>query len=218
MTAGVGVRRVRHRGFEAVPQLQVGREARRVQHVRVVRRGDDQRRAGEVEPVRGLVRREAPVHPDRDGADPRAGELDLDIGDAVARHQRHPVAPLHPAAEEDVGEPVHAGVQLRVGQASVALDQRVAPGPQRGGGREQPPHRRRRGLRDLGRRGVVPGFRRSCHRGPSRFPFSVMAGLVPAIHVSRHRGASREGTRRRPDVDARNKSGQDDRGVGLRRP
>ena len=41
-----------------------------------------------------------------------------------------------------------------------------------------------------------------------------MAGLVPAIHVSRHRGASREGARRRPDVDTRNKSGHDDRGAG----
>ena len=41
---------------------------------------------------------------------------------------------------------------------------------------------------------------------PRSSPPAVMAGLVPAIHVSRHRGASREGTRQRPDVDARNKS------------
>ena len=39
---------------------------------------------------------------------------------------------------------------------------------------------------------------------------SVMAGLVPAIHVLPHRGASREGPRRRPRVDARNESGHDD--------
>ena len=37
-------------------------------------------------------------------------------------------------------------------------------------------------------------------------------GLVPAIHVSPHRGARREGTRRWPHVDARNKSGHDDKG------
>ena len=36
-----------------------------------------------------------------------------------------------------------------------------------------------------------------------------MAGLVPAIHVWRHRGAGRERARRRSDVDARNESGHD---------
>ncbi len=41
----------------------------------------------------------------------------------------------------------------------------------------------------------------------------VMAGLVPAIHVSRCRGASGEGARRWPDVDTRNKSGHDDGGA-----
>ena len=55
-----------------------------------------------------------------------------------------------------------------------------------------------------------------------RFPRSsspaVMAGLVPAIHVSRHRGARREGTGRRPHVDARNESGHDDTGGGGGRP
>ena len=39
-----------------------------------------------------------------------------------------------------------------------------------------------------------------------------MPGLVPAIHVPRHRGAGREGTRRRSHVDARNESGLDDTG------
>ena len=49
-----------------------------------------------------------------------------------------------------------------------------------------------------------------------RFPRSsvpaVMAGLVPAIHVLLHRGASREGTGRRSHVDARNESGVTIRG------
>ena len=54
-------------------------------------------------------------------------------------------------------------------------------------------------------RSAAPAFTRL----PPRFPVvtpAVMAGLVPAIHVLLHRGASREGTNRRPDVDARNKS------------
>ena len=37
----------------------------------------------------------------------------------------------------------------------------------------------------------------------------VMPGLVPGIHVLRHRGAGRERARRRRDVDGRNKSGHD---------
>ena len=49
---------------------------------------------------------------------------------------------------------------------------------------------------------------------PGLAPLSptVMPGLVPGIHVLRHRGASRERARRRTHVDARNKSGHDDRG------
>ena len=46
----------------------------------------------------------------------------------------------------------------------------------------------------------------------------VMPGLVPGIHVLRHRGAGREGARRPTHVDARNKSGHDgggQRGAGL---
>ncbi len=47
----------------------------------------------------------------------------------------------------------------------------------------------------------------------------VMPGLVPGIHVLRHRGASQEWARRRRDVDARNKSGHDDGGTaGAARP
>ena len=42
-------------------------------------------------------------------------------------------------------------------------------------------------------------------------PPTVMPGLVPGIHVLRHRGAGRAEARRRRDVDARNKSGHDDR-------
>ncbi len=44
-----------------------------------------------------------------------------------------------------------------------------------------------------------------------RRPPPVMPGLVPGIHVLRHRGASGERTRRRRDMDARNKSGHDGR-------
>ena len=39
----------------------------------------------------------------------------------------------------------------------------------------------------------------------------VMPGLVPGIHVLRRRGANRERARRRRNVDARNKSGHDER-------
>ena len=39
--------------------------------------------------------------------------------------------------------------------------------------------------------------------------FVVMPGLVPGIHVLRHRGVSRERSHRPKDVDARNKSGHD---------
>ena len=56
------------------------------------------------------------------------------------------------------------------------------------------------------------GSVRLCRNRFSSCP-TVMAGPVPAIHVSRHRGASGEGARRRPDVDTRNKSGHDGGGV-----
>ena len=42
---------------------------------------------------------------------------------------------------------------------------------------------------------------------------TVMPGLVPGIHALRQRGAGRARARRRRDVDARNKSGHDGRGV-----
>ncbi len=41
-----------------------------------------------------------------------------------------------------------------------------------------------------------------------------MSGLVPGIHVLRHRGTNRARARRRRDVDARNKSGHDGIGTG----
>ena len=44
-------------------------------------------------------------------------------------------------------------------------------------------------------------------------PPTVMPGLVPGIHVLRHRGAGRARARRRRDVDARNKSGHDGEGT-----
>ena len=47
---------------------------------------------------------------------------------------------------------------------------------------------------------------------PPHLPHTVMPGLVPGIHVLRHRGAGRERARRRRDGDARNKSGHDDWG------
>ena len=106
--------------------------------------------------MRRLVGREAPVHTDGDGADPGAGELDLDISDAVAGHQRDPVAPPDPAAEQHVRDPVHPRIELRVGQAAPALDQRGALAVQRGGGGEQAPDGRRRGRSHFRRRRVVP--------------------------------------------------------------
>ena len=45
-----------------------------------------------------------------------------------------------------------------------------------------------------------------------RAPLLVMPGLVPGIHVLRHRGVSRERTCRWRHVGTRNKSGHDDMG------
>ena len=61
---------------------------------------------------------------------------------------------------------------------------------------------------------VAEGFRWIGRLGPRisarrRLPHHVMPGLVPGIHVLRHRGARRERARRRRGVDARNKSGHD---------
>ena len=70
------------------------------------------------------------------------------------------------------------------------------------------------GFRRFARVGTRTYERR--HR-PSPSPPGVMAGLVPAIHVLPHRGARREGTGRRPHVDARDKSGHDDRAWSAQR-
>ena len=84
--------------------------------------------------------------------------------------------------------------------------------PDRGPGRAWTPEQVRG---DTGRQGRQarachnPSLDRRCRRPSAPSPHCVMAGLVPAIHVLRHRGVSREPTRRWRDVDARNMSGHD---------
>ena len=67
------------------------------------------------------------------------------------------------------------------------------------------------------RDGSCADGREECRAGQASsgtpLPSVVMPGLVPGIHVLRHRGASRARARRRRDVDARNKSGHDEKGV-----
>ena len=63
--------------------------------------------------------------------------------------------------------------------------------------------------RGLGRRGRLRPFPSSRTRAALLSLPTVMPGLVPGIHVLRHRGAGRARARRRRDVDARNKSGHD---------
>ena len=64
-------------------------------------------------------------------------------------------------------------------------------------------------MTDTDRTGLLAGLLAGIAGEVPSSPPAVMAGLVPAIHVSRHRGARGEGARRRPDVDTRNKSGHD---------
>jgi hypothetical protein len=70
--------------------------------------------------------RERTVHPDPHRTEPhRAVEREDDV-DVVGQRPRHPVAHLHPELRERVGGPVGEAVELGVGPAPAAGDERLA--------------------------------------------------------------------------------------------